>query len=256
MSFARRIGAVGAATAVTAAVFFAGLTSLASAAPITVTVADQTLTPAQNFEASVTGCAVGSTLDVTLNGTAFSSAAVAADPTTVTIPFASLEAGDVNAVVVTCTPTGEAASSATVEAYAFGAVYLEADPETFFSGDTVKITAGDFLPGESVRLELYSTSGGDAAVFTKVLGTAGEDFSVSGSVVFPTTLPCGDYDIVVTDGDNEVTATLYMCTEPSATPSATATATATASASVEPTASASSTPTRSPSRPGLPSTGH
>src|SRR5690606_26526651 len=66
----------------------------------------------------------------------------------------------------------------------------------FVTGEDVTITVGDFLPGETVAIEVYPV-GSEELVFTENLGTAAEDFSVTGTVVFPADLQCGDYDVVI-----------------------------------------------------------
>lgn len=147
----------------------------------------------------------------------------------------------------------------------FGAEWVVSHPEVFTMGEPVTFTAGDFTPGSHVTLSLLDASG--AQQFSGPLGTAGDDFSVSGTVTFPTDLEPGDYVLHLTDGTLFVTVTLTVHPEedeaptpgPEPEPSQTS----------EPTGNPSSTPSPQPgagaapspggggaSAPGLPSTGH
>ncbi len=265
MQFLKKVGALTSASAMTGLVVFAGAVGVANAAPVTLVIEPEFLAPGQSAVITVNGCAVGSTLAYTLNGEDLEKDFVVAEgdlPKKDTVAYEDkiFEPGATMEFSVTCSPaegSAEAESSANDSVTFFGARYVEATPTTFFAGDTVSITAGDFVPGTAVTLEV-SPQKSEEVVYSKSLGNAKADFSVTGDVVFPEDLECGEYRVILTGGEYSSVADLYICdkpaqSSPSASPSTSPSTNPTASA--QPIATAIPSPTR-PANPGLPSTGN
>ncbi|RMB59633.1 hypothetical protein [Tessaracoccus antarcticus] len=263
MKLFKKVGALTSASALAGLAVFAGAVSVANAAPVTLVIAPNYVVPGESVTVTIDGCSVGSTLDLMENGEPSLSETVIEGglPWTAEFGYKELEAGTVYDFSVTCTPaegSDEAVTSASDTVTVFGASYLEAEPDTFHTGETVSITAGDFLPGTAVTLAVIP-SGSEVSVYSSALGTAADDFSVTGDVVFPEDLECGTYTVEITGGDDSVSAELSICgattPEPSPSPSVSASATPTLAPSASPQPSATASPTR-PTNPGLPSTGN
>lgn len=275
----KKAGVLSAATSLAAGVMFVGAASFASAAPVTITADTLNIAPGGSADVTIDGCVVGATLTIDaplLYGEDNPQTDVLDEgwlPSTETFPyeFALDEDGELLftelPITVTCTPpegVEEEASTAGLTLNFYGDTYLLADPEEFFTGDEVTITAGDYLPGETVTLDVYP-EGTDESVFSTAIGTAAEDFSVTGVVVFPADLECGNYDLVFASETSAVEGTLYICgaPEPSPTPTPTEAPTVaptpTPTETVVPTPTVSATATTAPTsrpQPGLPSTGN
>lgn len=260
MKLFKKVSALTSASAMTGLVVFAGAVGVANAAPVTLVIEPGYLVPGETATVTIDGCSVGSTLQLKIDGETFLDEVVAEGslPDTLRFPYDDLSSGTAD-FTVQCTPAAdsdEAASSASDSLTVFGRDYVEAIPDTFYAGDTVSITAGDFLPGTPVKLEVLPEDS-EKVVYTKGLGTAKADFSVTGDVAFPKGLTCGEYDVVITGGEYTSTASLYICGKPTTSPSPSASPTT--SPSVSPSASAQPSATASPTRPanpGLPSTGN
>lgn len=276
----KKMGVMAAASALAASVAFVGATTTASAAPVAAELSATEIVPGGSATMTVSGCSVGAEL-VVFDGTTEEGRSVIVEegtlPMEVTIAHDSFivadgelyRGGDVE-VGVFCIPaedSEEEPSEQILDVYLYGR-WIEADPASFYAGDPVTITAGDFPAGTQVELELYP-AGGDELIFSTPLGTAGEDRSASGVVTFPENLECGTYALDVVGGDLFVPAELYICGEPepsptpTPTPTDTPTPTPTDSPTPTPTPTATASPTAStaptstnPSRPGLPSTGN
>lgn len=252
MNVLKKIGALASASALTGVAVFAGAVAVASAAPVTLVIDKEVLFPEESVNITIDGCSVGSMLLVELNGEVLQdSILVEGDlPSTNTLGWEDIDSG-LAEFSLTCTPaadSGEAVSSADDVFYVFGDTYVEALPETFFTGDTVSITAGDFIPGNTVTMKVIP-EGSTAAVYSVAVGTAEDDFSVTGDVVFPKTLEDGEYILEFSDGVSDIVeAELYIGARPTTEP--------TPSASPSVTAAPTATPTATPTRPGLPSTGN
>lgn len=288
VKFVRKSGVLAAATALAASVAFVGMTTTASAAPVVAELSASEILPGGEAIMTVSGCSVGAEL-VIFDGTTEEGRSVVVEegtlPMDVAIAHDSFIAADADLyrggdaqVGVNCLPaegSEEAPSQQILDVYLYGR-WIEADPASFYAGDPVTITAGDFPAGTQVELELYP-AGGDQLIFSAPLGTAGEDLSASGTVTFPEDLKCGTYALDVVGGELFVPAELYICGEPDPTPTPTPTdsptPTPTDSPSPTPTDAPTATPTPSPtatasptastaptnttpSRPGLPSTGN
>lgn len=258
MNVLKKIGALASASALTGVVVFAGAVAVASAAPVTLVIDKEVLLPGESVNVTIDGCSVGSTLTISLNGEVLEDEVVAEGdlPIANALAWEDLDGG-LAEFSITCTPAAESeevVSSADASFYVFGDSYVEAMPETFFTGDTVSITAGDFVAGSTVILKVIP-QGSTEAVYSVELGTAEDDFSVTGDVVFPKTLENGQYVLEFSDGVSDIVkAELFIGARPTTEPTPSATPSATAS----PSASASATPTMKPTtvRPGLPSTGN
>lgn len=265
MKFFKKVSALTSASAMTGLVVFAGAVGVANAAPVTLVIEPEFLAPGGTATILIDGCAVGSSLTLSINGAEDFTEVVEKMPYTIDVTYELAEGFEfgTNDVAVSCA-SAETTTSANDSLTLFGRDYVEAIPDTFYAGDTISITAGDFLPGDAVTLEVLADDSEDVVYF-KGLGTAKADFSVTGDVAFPKDLECGEYDVVITGGEYSSSAGLYICgkptPEPSASPSASASPSVSPSASpsVSPSASAQPSATTSPTRPvnpGLPSTGN
>ncbi len=265
MKLFKKVSALISASAVTGLVVFAGAVGVANAAPVTLVIEPEYLAPGEQAVLTIDGCSVGATLTLSVNGEQVQTGPVGAGSMPVEIVIGEgleyVETGATNEFSATCTPgegSDEAATSASDSITLFGSSYVEAIPETFYAGDTISITAGDFLPGAAVKLDVVTKKSKDV-VYTKGLGTAKADFSVTGDVAFPKDLKCGEYDVVITGGAYSASAGLYICGKPTTTPSPSATTSPSTSPSVSPSASSQPSSTTSPTRPvspGLPATGN
>lgn len=270
------------ATALAASLSFVGATNIANAADVAVETDAQFILPGGTVNMTISGCSLGAEL-VIFDGTTEEGRSVTVEegtlPMTVTVAHDSFLTGDapryrggdveVGANCIPAAGSEETPTQALTELYLYGR-WVEADPASFYAGDPVTLTAGDFPAGTEVTLELYP-EGSDELVWSAPLGTAGDDLSVSGVVTFPADLECGTYGVDIVGGEQFVPAELYICGEPDPTPTPTPTPSASATASVSPsptptvtatptsspTASATSVPTSTqPTRPGLPHTGN
>ncbi|MEO7587601.1 MAG: hypothetical protein ABIS84_06190 [Arachnia sp.] len=262
MNLFKKVGSLTSATALAGLAVFAGAVGVANAAPVTLVIDADYLAPGEIATVTVDGCAVGSTLALMINGDSSLSELVGEGDLPYTAGFAhdELEPGTVE-FSATCTPaegSGEAVSSSSDSVQVFGVSYIEAEPDTFHTGETVSITAGDFLPGTDVTLDVIP-AGSETSVYSTALGSADEDFSVTGRVVFPEDLECGTYTVEISGGEDVVSAELSICGAPTPEPSPSPSVSASVTPTVSPSTSVQPTVTASPSRPtnpGLPSTGH
>ena len=234
----RRLGALAAAAALAAVPALGLMTQVAEAAPVTVSVSDELVGVGETSIVTLDGCSVGSTLTLVLNDETPDVLVVAEGDLPMEIPVAYADGTPGEAVIaVTCTPaegSTEVETTATASLYVLGATWIEADPVEFNAGDTVAITAGDFMPGAAVTLAL-TPQDSDELLFSQEMGAAGDDFTVSGDVVFPADLECGIYTVSLSDGDYIAEGSLEIRPQAEATPT--------------PAAATETTP-------GLPSTGN
>ena len=262
MSILKKLGAITGASALVGAGLVAVSGSLAMAAPMTASWDSTYYLPGETATLTVAGCEAGGTANVGLPGASEYQKIVVPEsgviaPIEFTTPadrYGNLEAD------VYCTttenPTGDG-TDATAAAYVLGSK-LTAVPSSFKLGETIEVTAGEFVPGDAVTLKVNTQAG--KTVWTLPMGTAGEDKSAVSKVTFPDTLQCGTYIVNVSSKSdvkaNEVEAELYMCgATPTPTPTATSSASSTPTVKPSPSKSPTKAPTKKPGKPGLPHTG-
>lgn len=259
MNFLKKVGALISASVLTGVALLGVAAAVANAAEVAITIEPAYLAPGQTTIITVSDCEVGSTLSYVIDGEPQADPVVLteenlADAVTTEVDYEVELAGAEIEISATCTNEEEAATTATDSIFFFGLSYVEATPSSFFTGDTISITAGDFLPGKLVTMTVFP-KGSDSSVQTETLGTVVNDFSATGDVVFPKALANGDYVLKFSDGESPVVEVpLYIGGRPTVEPTPTLPPSVTQSASAS--SSASSTPTKKPSSPRLPSTGN
>lgn len=262
MNLFKKAGSLIGASALVGLAVFAGAVGVANAAPVTLVIEPAYLAPGETLDLTIDGCSVGAVMALMVNGESLVSDTVGEGdlPYSVGYDYEDLDPGTTMEFSVTCTPAAdstEAPSNASDTITVFGASYVESVPDTFYTGETVSVTAGDFLPGTAVSLAVIP-SGSETPVYSTALGSAAADFSVTGNVVFPKDLECGDYMVQISGGEDVVTAELRICGAPVTSPSPSPSPSVSVTPSVSPSTSAQPSATASPSRPtpGLPSTGN
>lgn len=286
----KKLGALIGASALTGVAIFVGAVGVANAAPVTLTIEPSHVAPGGSISMTVNDCSIGATLETFINGVKTEAVQVITPgllPITEALAYDlvltvfDLEPGETGTFSAMCTPaegSGEAVSSVSETITVFGSSYIEVDPDPVCVGETLSVTAGDFMPGTVVTL--YSALfGTEDVAFSATLGTAGTDFAVTGDVVIPAGLESGTYLIELGgDDDDEVIRTeVEICDAPepgpspsppvSVSPSPSPSPSASVSPSSSPSPSASVSPsvtalptvtvtTTRPSRPGLPNTGN
>lgn len=257
----KKAGALASASALFGLAVFSVAAGVANAAPVTVDIDSQYilldgtkikyLMQQETAFMTVEGCPVGSTMLQMIDGEPYN------DPFEVDEDFSGFDisynemvgewqfAGAIAEYSVECTPDGGTPEASSSDSVYFFDQYVEAEPEEFSTGQSVNITAGDFFPGTAVTMEVSPNEYEAAVVYTQDFGEAAQDRSVTGDVVFPEDLECGEYDINFIGGETSVFTLLQICgetPEPSVTPPK----------SAQPSAPAAPV---SP-KPGLPSTGN
>lgn len=267
MTILKKLGALTGASALVAAGLVAVSGSLAFAADLTAEWDANYYLPGDTATLKVTGCEPGGTINVGLPGASeYQEIPVPADGVIAPITYKtpSDKYGAIKARVYCVTeanPSGNG-TDVTAESYILGSK-LTAVPSSFQLGDTIEVTAGEFVPGAKVTLRV-NTQDGSKTLWSTPMGNANEDRVAVSDVTFPTTLECGTYTVHVSsqgaERDNAVEAQLYMCgakpTEsptPTTKPSETPTPKPSQTATSKPTPT--KTPTKKPSKPGLPHTG-
>ena len=262
MSILKKLGAITGASALVGAGLVAVSGSLAMAAPMTASWDSAYYVPGDTATLTVAGCEAGGTANVGLPGASeYQKILVPESGVIAPIEFTTPDDryGNLEADVYCTTtenPTGDG-TDATAAAYVLGSK-LTAVPSSFKLGDTIEVTAGEFVPGDAVTLKVNTQAG--KTVWTMQMGTAGEDKEAVSKVTFPDTLECGTYIVNVSSKSavkaNEVEAELYMCgATPTPTPSATSSASSTPTVKPSPSKSPTKAPTKKPGKPGLPHTG-
>lgn len=264
MTILKKFGALTGASSLIAAGIVAVAATTASAAPVQIVWDSEYYTMTSTGQLTVTGCE-GGTVTVTTPDEVEKEIAMTGASATVDFTFPEGYYGDFTAAALCLQPVADGepvTSEATTDTYVLNEE-ITAIPENFFAGDTVSITAKEFLPGSKVTLTVTDAAG--TTVYTQVLGNADDNLTVKADVVFPESLECGTYDVEIASAEQSLGAELYICgdrdDDDTPSPSPSPSPSASASPSVSPTAPAPSVgPTtpgpKNPGRPGLPSTGN